>query len=258
MRRVLALCLLGLLAWLLTLVVRFPAAPVLDRVRPQLEPIVLEGVEGALIDGRVERVRSTDDLLPIELGDVRWTLAPSALPRGVGANVVFDAYGGGGEGQVVRAWNGDIVVGDLSLTADAKALEPLLPVPIAAFSGDLSGDIARLVLDGGRLLTTFEGRLGWSGALLERPLRVALGEVDIVVSKEGEDAHVATLAASGGDVAAEGTARVTLAGDYTVDLLLTPADSATPELRETLARLGRPEAGNRFRLQQSGNVNRLM
>lgn len=255
--RVVRLCLLALAAWLVTVVVRFPAAPVVDRLRPGLGPVALEGVDGALIDGRVARVRSTDDLLPLEFRDVRWTLAPGALLGGAGADVAFTGYGGGGEGRVLRAWNGDVVVEGLTFTAEAKALEPLLPVPIAAFSGELAGELERVVLEG-ELLTTLEGTLAWRDALLESPVRTALGSVDVVVAKEGPETHVATLEARGGDVAAEGSVSVTRAGDFAADVLLTPSATAPAELLDALGRLARPDSGGRFRLQRSGNVNRLM
>ena len=257
MRRVLGLCLLAFLAWLVTVIVRFPAAPVIERIRPQLGPVALEGVEGALLDGRVARVRSTDDLLPLEFRDVTWTFAPAALASGAGADVSFSGYGGGGGAQVVRAWNGDILVEDLSIDVQAKALEPLLPAPVAAFSGELIGDIARVVLAEG-LLTTFEGRLSWREALIERPVRIVLGTVELDVVKEGEESHMVTLAASGGDVTAEGTITISLDGDFAADLSLTPATDAPVEVVDVLDRIARPEADGSFRLLQSGNVNRLM
>ena len=257
MRRVLGLCLLAVLAWTVTVIVRFPAAPVVDRLRPQLGPVALEGVEGALLDGRVARVRSTDDLLPLEFRDVNWTFAPGALASGAGADVSFSGYGGGGDGQVLRAWNGDILVEDLAIDVQAKALETLLPVPVAAFSGELIGNIARVVLAEG-LLTTFEGRLSWRDALIERPVRTVLGTVELDVVKEGAESHVVTVAASGGDVAAEGTITIALDGDFAADMLLTPAANAPADVVGVLGRIARPEADGNFRLSQSGNVNRLM
>ena len=255
MGRVVGLCLLGLAAWLVTVVVRFPAAPLVERLRPGLGPVALDGVDGALVDGRVARLRSTDDLLPLELSDVRWTLAPGALVQGAGADVSFAGYGGGGQGRVLRAWNGDIVVDDLTFTAEAKALEPLLPVPIASFSGELAGDVARVVLEEG-LLATFEGSFTWTEALLETPVRAALGTVDVSVEQLSAEEHVARLSASGGDVAAEGSVSVARDGDFVADVLLTPSASAPPDLVAAIGRIARPESGGRFRLRQTGNVNR--
>ena len=255
--RVLRLVLLGLLAFAVTVVALFPASVVVDRVRPRLGPIALEGVDGPLVAGRVARLRSTDDLLPLEFTDVAWRLAPLAIAEGAAADVTFEGYGGGGGGRVLRAWNGDVRVEDLTFTAEARALEPLLPVPVAAFSGALAGDVARVVLVD-ELLTTFEGTLSWSGALLERPVRAALGDVDIDVTKSGADTHVATLSASGGDLAVEGTVSLALDGDFDADVLVTPGASASPELVGALGRVARPEPGGRFRLRRNGNVNRLM
>ena len=255
--RVVRLILLGLLAFGVTLVVLFPAAPVVERLRPQLGPVALEGVEGPLVAGRIARVRSTDDLLPLEFSDVGWSLAPLAIARGAAVDVTFDGYGGGGAGQVLRAWNGDIRVEDLTFTAESKALEPLLPVPIASFSGALAGDIARVVLEN-ELLTTLEGTLSWSDAVLETPIRAAFGSVDVDVAKSGDASHLLTLGARGGDVTVDGTVSLTLGGDFVADVLVTPTGSASPDLRAALDRVARPDADGRYRLQRSGNVNRLM
>lgn len=258
--RIFRLVVLLAIAFVITVIVRFPAAPVVDRLRPQLGPVALEGVEGPLIGGSIARARSTDDLLPLEFSDVRWSLAPSRLLQGAGVDITFDGYGGGGGGKVTRVWNGDIAVDDFVFTADAKALEPLLPVPLASFSGTLDGDIATLALEN-NLLTRFEGRMTWSNALLERPVRASLGTLDIVITPQaagqGAGTHVATLNATGGDVAVDGSVTVALNGDFQADVLLTPAADAPAELTGALSRMARPESGGRFRLQQSGNFNRL-
>lgn len=255
--RVVRLVLLGLLAFVVTAVAFFPAAPIVERVRPELGPVALEGVGGPLVAGHVARVRSTDDLLPLEFSDVRWSLAPLALATGAAVDVSFEGYGGGGGGRALRAWNGDIRVEDLTFTAEAKALEPLLPVPVASFAGTIAGDIEEVVLVN-ELLTTLNGTLVWSDAVLETPIRVVLGSVDVDVSKAEADSHVVTLAARGGDVVVDGSVSLTLGGDFVADVLVTPTDSASADLRAALGRIARADAEGRFRLQQSGNVNRLM
>ena len=179
--RILWLCLIGVLSWLIATVVLFPAAPVVDRIRPQLGPVALEGVNGKLYNGVIDRVRSTDDLLPLEFQNVGWTLAPGTLlSGGAGANLKFDGYGGGGTGQVMRRWNGDIVVSDFDFTAQAKALEPLLPVPIASFAGELSGHFDTIAM-ANNVMKSMNGSLSWDNAALERPVPTALGKVDIVI-----------------------------------------------------------------------------
>ncbi len=254
--RVFRLVLLGVACFLVALLVSFPAAPVIDRIRPQLGPVALDGVSGPLWSGRVASARSTDDLLPLEFSNVTWRLAPAALPGGGGARVGFEGYGGEGAGLVRRTWGNDLVVEDFRMTARAKALEPLLPAPIAAFDGALEIDIARLeIVD--ELLRTFVGSIVWDDAVLERPIPARFGRIEVSVAPDGAERHAGTLEAAGGDVRASGTFTIAPNGDYTIDLLATPEASAPREIVDVLRRGGRPE-GAGYRLRQSGNVNRLM
>lgn len=261
--RVLRLILLGLLAYVVAVVVLFPAASVVDRIRPQLGPVALGEVSGKLYRGKVNTVRSTDDLLPLEFSNVAWRLSPSSLLKGgAGAVISFDGYGGGGEGQVTRRWNGDVAASDFTFNADAKELEPLLPVPVASFGGRISGEFAKVMLQNNQL-TSLEGSLNWSDALLETAafgpqLNASLGKIDIDVAPEDDGSHVATINATGGDVAIDGKVSFAQNGDFSTDLALTPAGSAPPQLLNVLKRIGRPDAEGKIHVKQSGNVNRMM
>ncbi|MDB4223397.1 type II secretion system protein N [Granulosicoccus sp.] len=256
--RFIGLCLLGIVAFLVTIVALFPAAPVVDRIRPQLGSVALEGVNGKLYKGVIDTVSSTDDLLPLEFQNVGWALAPGALLKGgAGASFSFDGYGGSGQGLAIRSWNGSIDITDFDFNAQAKALEPLLPVPIASFSGELTGNIERLSLVD-NLLAEARGTLSWNNAALQTPIPTSLGDVEVVIKPEGEQAHLVTLKASGGDVAMDGSVTLSLNGDFTADVLFTPAPSASEAVRNGLRQMGRADAQGRVRFQRTGNVNRLM
>ena len=254
--RALRLVLLGLAAFLVGLVALFPAAPVVDRLRPELGPVALEGVSGRAFSGAVARARSTDDLLPLEFSNVTWRLAPTALPGGGGARVGFEGYGGRGDGLVRRTWGGDVLVEDFRMDARAEALEPLLPAPIAEFDGRLDVELDELALVDG-LLARVDGTFRWTDAVLERPAGVRFGDVAVTVAPAG-DVHEGSIAASGGDVDASGTFTLAPNGDYTLDVLATPTASAPPAVLDALGRAARPDAQGRYPIRQSGNVNRLM
>lgn len=256
--RVVWLIIVGLISYVIGVVVLFPAAPVVDRIRPQLGPVALQGVHGKLYNGVIDSVRSTDDLLPLEFTNVGWTLAPrTLLSGGAGASFRFEGYGGQGEGLAARQWNGDIQVTDFNFDVQAKLLEPLLPVPIASFSGQLSADIRRITLEN-ELLTGFDGTLTWSDAQLESPVPTALGDVQVLIEPEGDQSHKVSLSASGGDIAMDGNVTITQAGDFSADVLFTPSPSAPPAVLNGLRQMGRPDAQGRVRFVRQGNVNRLM
>ncbi len=256
--RVLRLILLGILTYVIAMVFLFPAAPVVEHFKPQLGPVALNGVSGSLFNGKVEQVRSTDDLLPLEASNVTWRLAPSALLKGgAGASIGFDAYGGSGKGMVTGKRRGDVDVTDFEFDLQAKELEPLLPVPIAEFSGTLSGLIDSLKLEN-QLLTQFEGVINWRDAEVQRPFQASLGNLNIDIRPEGDNQHLATIDGSGGDLAIEGTVLIGLNGDFASDVLFTPAGTASQSLLNNLRQLGPADAQGRVRLKQSGNVNRLL
>lgn len=256
--RVLRLILLGILTYVIAMVFLFPAAPVVNHFKPQLGPVALNGVSGSLFNGKIDDVRSTDDLLPLEARNVSWRLAPGALLKGgAGVSVGFDAYGGSGKGLVTGKRSGDVEVTDFEFDLQAKELEPLLPVPIAEFSGTLSGVIDMLKLEN-QLLTLFEGVINWQNAEVQRPFQASLGDVNIDVKPEGQNSHLATIDASGGDLSIEGTVLLGLNGDFTTDVLFTPAGTASQSLLNNLRQLGRADAQGRVRVKETGNVNRLL
>lgn len=256
--RFLWLGLLGVVSYLVAMIVLFPAAPVVDRFRSQLGPVALNGVHGNLLNGVIDEVRSTDDLLPLSFQNVSWRLAPRTLLAGsAGATISFDGYGGGGQAVVSRRWDGDVHVNDLQFTAQARALDVLLPVPVASFSGELEGRIERVELSD-NLLQAIEGVLTWRNAALQSPVPTSLGMVNVLIRPEGVRSHVITLTAEGGDVLMDGSVTLTLDGDFVADVLFTPVPGAPQPVVNGLRQMGRPDAQGRVRLQRQGNVNRLM
>ncbi|MBX2878807.1 MAG: type II secretion system protein N [Granulosicoccus sp.] len=256
--RIVGLCILGLVSYVLAVLVLFPASPIVDRIRPQLGPVALEGVHGRLIKGNIDRVLSTDDLLPLQVQNVGWTLSPAALfSGGAGASITFDGYGGTGRAKVQRKFNGDLLINDFIMNAQAKELEPLLPIPVASFAGEITADISQIKLVN-QLLNRFDGTLQWRDAVLESPVPASLGNVTMEIKPDGEQTHVVTIAAAGGEVTADGTINVMLNGDFSADLLLTPSADASSAVIDGLSQMVRADDQGRFRIRQTGNFNRLM
>lgn len=258
--RAFRLFLLGLCAYIVSAIFLFPAAPVIERIKPQIKPIELVGVSGKLFSGKVASVINADDLLPLQFNDVAWSLAPAALLKGgVGANIDFSGYGGSGEGQVRRQFNGDIRVSDASFTAQAKELESLLPTPVAEFTGDIAGQIDSVQVKD-QLVKVVEAQLTWSKAVIVTrlygpELTANLGEFNIDITPEDNDGHLVTLKSSGGDLDIDGTVAVSANGDYRTNILLTPSANAPRELVGVLQQRTRADGGGRFKIQHNGNMN---
>lgn len=258
--RVVRLILLGLLAYIVSVVFLFPAAPLIERIKPQIQPVQLAGVTGKLFNGQVASVVYADDLLPLEFQNVGWKLAPSTLLKGgAGANVRFQGYGGDGAGQVRQQFNGDLHVSDLNFNAVAKELEVLLPGPVAEFSGNLDGQIESVqVVD--QLLQTFDGDITWNNAVIVTRLygpeiTANLGQLDIVIEPQDNAAHLVTIKSAGGDLSLDGTVAMSANGDYQTNIVLTPSANAPQPLVQVLQQRTRPDSGGRYRIQHNGNIN---
>jgi len=258
--RVVRLVLLGLLAYVVSVVFLFPAAPLIEKIKPQIQPVELTGVSGKLFNGQVASVKYADDLLPLEFQDVTWKFAAGALLKGgAGANFTFKGYGGGGDGQVRQQFNGDLNVSDVNFNAQAKELEALLPGPVAEFTGELSGQFDKVRL-ANQLLQTISGQLNWKGAIIVTRLNgpevtANLGQLDIDISPQDDAAHLVTIKSAGGDLALDGTVAMAANGDYQTNLLLTPSANAPRELSDVLQRMTRPDGGGRYKIQHNGNIN---
>ena len=258
MFRVIRLLLLGLLVYVISVVWLFPAAPVIDRVKPQIQPLQLAGVSGRLFKGNVDQVTYPDDLLPLSATNVNWRLMPRKLfAAAAGVDFSFDAYGGSGTGQFSRYLSGDMAVENFVYQGPAKGLEPLLPIPIAEFAGELNARLDNVEIEN-QLLKTMHGQFNWQGARLERPIAAFLGNVEIQIEPAGGNTHRGIIEANGGEVEVSGNIEIALNGDFKSDVVLTPTDEATPELLNAIRSFARPERDGRYRVQRNGNVNRLL
>ena len=214
-----------------------------------------EGFESPVIASGTNEDRATGTH---SFENVGWVVAPKTLLKGgAGVSINFDGYGGQGGGLITRAWDGSISVTDFDFNVLAKELEPLLPVPIASFTGELLADIDKITLVD-ELLAGFDGTLTWQNAALESPVPTLLGTVNVVIKPDGEQSHTVTLKAAGGDIAMDGQVSVTLNGDFAADVLFTPAQNAPAAVLNGLRQMGRPDAQGRVRFQRQGNLNRLM
>jgi len=258
--RVMRLVLLGLLAFVVSVVFLFPAAPVIEKIKPDIKPVELAGVTGKLFNGQVSSVTYSDDLLPLEFADVTWKFAAGALlSGGAGANVTFKGYGGGGDGQVSRQWNGDIKVSDVHFNVESKELEVLLPGPVAEFTGKITGQFDKIQL-ANQLLQSISGQLNWNNAVIVTRLygpeiTANLGELDIDVLPKENAAHTLTISTTGGDLTVDGKIELAANGDYQTNMLLTPAANAPQELVQVLKQLTQPAGGGLFKIEHNGNFN---
>lgn len=259
-KRVIKFSLIGLLAYVLFLLLRFPASAVVSRV--DTRPAVLSGISGSVFNGEVDTITMPNNALPTGpeqflIENVGWRFSPTKLFSGAGgASISFDAYNGHGEGQVAQTFSGASQVSDFRYVTDADGINVLLD-PLAEVAGQLAIDVADLTLRN-QLLESFTGMIEWRGTQILRPVPARLGTVEISIEPDEAESHVATVAASGGELTISGTVRVALNGDFSTDLLIQPDPSASRELTDMLRAMARPSSDGSFRVRRNGNFKRMM
>ncbi|MCB1756845.1 MAG: type II secretion system protein N [Gammaproteobacteria bacterium] len=256
--KVIGYLLVGLLAYLVFMLLLFPASPVIKRFN--LAPLTLSGISGPLWNGEVAAVEAPNNVMPTGpdkflLEDLSWRVAPLQLFTGAGAaKVGFNAYGGAGSALVAQGLGGDTTVSDLHYQSTGSALNVLLD-PFLKIGGELELEVSRLVLRD-QLLQSFDGTLRWRNATLEVPTEAKLGDLLMTVTPSGEK-HTAEISSSGGDLALSGKVDVEKNGNFQTDITIKPSPAAPRELTDMLRGMARPSSDGSFRIRRNGNVNRL-
>lgn len=247
----------GAALYLLLLLLTLPATHLTGRfagwpsASPQAPALRLQGVSGPWWNGRVEQLQ----LDGIRLGPLTWHWRPTALLFGrFGLELVLEGGAASGRAGLALSPGGTLYVDALSLELPATELVrnlPALPVPVDA-GGRLLLTLDRAVVGPDGLPRELVGQLEWREAGLQSPLRARLEHLMADLTRE-EAALVAQLSDRGGDLDLSGEARLDPAsGRYRLELQLRARNN--PELRDSLALMGRPDARGYHNVNRSGRL----
>ena len=240
--------LLGLAIFLISIVVRLPAALLAGPLAEQ--NIFAQGLSGSIWSGRAAALSAKVNGQIIPWGEVSWSLAPMSL-LSLAPTLDF------------RTQLGQQSMAGRMLVASTES------VTLTRLTGQLPASLARLfapVSLGGQLIFEFdellwgktggirrvEGTLIWRDATWVSSIdRVPLGVYQLSLSSS-EDTIRGVLSSSAGTVFASGELEYA-GGDYAVNLLVQPEGYAQQRLRQTLALIAQPE-GDAFRIKLAGQL----
>ena len=246
------LILLGIIAFLAALIVRFPAASLLSWVKTDKVKVVQ--VSGTVWNGEAGQIQLPDTE---NIDNVSWSFNPSMLLAAQASADTYFTYLGG-QASVTAAYG---LTGDFSLSGGrysvaAQALEVLLPLPLAEFRGELNLDLEDLVV-AGRQLKTVQGVVVWENAKLIRPVLADLGRVQLDVKPDGKK-HAFTINNKRGELRLSGEVILESDGRYNADIKIKPERNASRELTNSLKVLGRQRKDGSYRIQQQGRLSDLL
>ncbi|MDE0853322.1 MAG: type II secretion system protein N [Nevskia sp.] len=253
------LLLIGLLAFLWTLLLNAPAATLYGWFAPKASPLQLWGMDGSLAQGQVQTLGVNGRPL---LQNLRWTFQPWWLPL---LRASFHVEGGGQDlnlkGRVA------LVIGGVNISGaqgggSVKALAATAGFPFVPVDGQARFDLASLKLRKG-LPQSVNGTVelhGLAFTLGKEPM--PLGDFKATLSDQpppagtnGNNSVKAVIETLAGPIDASGEVHLQADRSYDYDLQVKARDNADPNLRNLLqgGGLGQPDTRGYYHLRNRGS-----
>lgn len=238
----------GVAAFLLILVMNFPASYVRGTLQDALPGLQLDNISGSVFSGQ----SGSASYAGLDLGTVDWRLQPSALlllrieyrlaishPDNTGHVNVGIRAGGDVYGKAL----------DMQLLPD-RLLNRFSPVTLGTRGGvEMRIDSFELQ---GKELRNVSGTLRWRDGAVESPLVLPLGDLGMVL--ESRDSTLAAVVNRGGDMGLSGEILLQPGNRYTVDLALKPAGGLASETRDLLDATLQAHPAGGYMLKTNGTL----
>lgn len=241
--------LIGVAAYAVVLIARFPAAVAYPLVQSAIQPLALSGLEGSIWSGRAADVRYQRHVV----GSVSWSLRPGSLLSGaVGADLVVDGPYGEAQGVGGVGFSGNGYLQDLNGNLSVAAIAPLLNLQAVRPDGRVELNVARLDL-AGRIPVHAEGELIWQPARIAFPQALELGGFSATLSSDAEGIRAA-LRDRDSPVVLDAVLALKQDGSYRLSGRLAAKNDAPPVLHNLLRGAGVRQQGAALPLNFSGRI----
>lgn len=239
----------GGVAYLLFLVVTFPAGLALGLALSPQAGVGVADVEGTVWGGRAATVATSG----ISMGPVVWDWRPTALLFGrFEYDVYFEMAGGGGEARLGRSLLGNTYMKEVAGSLDGRHINSLVAIPGAELAGSILIDLDEVGFDDG-VIAGLEGTVLWENAHVVSPMAVNLGSLEVELT--GEDAQInGVVSDKGGPLAVSGGIALVNGKNYSFNAKVKPRENADPALTDALSMLGQPDRSGAYSVAYSGTL----
>lgn len=253
MRRWWHYLLLGVVALLLFLVMRFPAPVAYSLAAGNLGgQVKLAGISGTLWQGEAQQLQLNKQVV----ADLNWQLSAWSLLLGeLSGEVSLHQDKAYLQSQLTTPLSGgEVVASDIEGRLPLNLIQPYLaqlPLPL---EGVLSLKLKTLQLDAAGRPQQAEGRIVWHQAGVSAPQQLLFGDLQMDLESVAGGGIKGTISDSGGPLKLNVILTLSAEGSYQVKGTIKGAESAPPELRQTLTMLGRANAEGAYPLNLSGTL----
>ena len=212
------------------------------------------GVSGTIWNGQSNKITINNDL---SLDDTEWTFSVWKLFIGQVALQIqthFDGYEIKTEAGV--SFLSTYFVNNLSAIITAEKITKLADIPIVQLSGKIALDIDHAHWKA-ETLPVASGQIIWHDARITVAEATSLGKVTIDLSENDQDLLNANIQNKGGDIFVSGTAELVPEADYAVDIKLSPASTASDNIKSSLSLFAKKQKNGDFLIKNTGQLNQL-
>ncbi len=245
---------LGIAAYLIFLLMLFPASTAWVWFSPKGSPLQLQGISGSIWQGDAAAASWRGQAI----GTLHWDLKLLPLLLGkLGAGFSLQSAQGylQGEARAPLAF-GSIQLADLKgqfPLAEIMPLMPRMPIPVG-LAGTASLDIPQLGVDLATLAVYAEGRLNWHGAEVLSPQAFKMGNLQADITTDDKGVVAAQLKDMGGSLKLEAQFQLRPDRSYSLSGTVATGAGAEASLQQALAWLGKADAGGKHRLNLNGKL----
>ena len=241
---------IGCLAYLFTLVASLPAQHIAYRLTASGLPLVIGQVSGTIWQGAADQVNYQN----VPLGPATWRFVPLGLFQGqlkyaIELNHTDHTIAGYiGKSLFSQGFNLSEVKGQLP----ADSLLKLTNQSALDASGQLDLELQKMQFSHQQIISA-KGEIRWLDASIERPMRVALGNLQFNLSGD-EQTIITDIKELEGPMQMNGELTLQPDGSYQLKGKVTPDNGADPGLINLLQSIGRPANDGSIQIDYSGRI----
>jgi general secretion pathway protein N len=239
---------IGAAAYLLVMVVTFPAARLVPLLERQVAGLSLHAVAGSVFSGQAEQLVYQG----LDFGHLTWQIRPARLLLGR-AEFHIELTDSANPGQVNIAFTpwGNVYGRDIRLMLSPERLvNHYSPVPVKT-SGTMQLQIDTFRMSGG-FPEDVTGLLRWDDGVVLDPLEIILGDVGMTLNSQ-EDLLVGNLV-EGGRLEAAGDIQLSADGHYQVNIRIMPDNDMSDDTLATLETVGQVQSDSSLLFKTAGRL----
>lgn len=244
--------LIGILSYLFFTLGNVPAAKVISLVEQNTSmPVKLYGVYGSLWDGGADQA-TIKGQPPVD--NLKWSINPASLLLAqLSGELKASIKQQNIMGDFSIGPTGNISASDVRARIDAELVQELIQLPLGELAGVFNLNIESLELNP-EGLPAVNGKLSWKNAKLTLLETVDLGNINLSVTPGDNNLLLATIKNKGGQLKLNGTADLSDKKMYSLDLTITPEESATDNVRQSLKMFARRQSNGSYLIKRKGNL----